>query len=242
MKVKTVKTYDFSTGKFKSKNKVKINLKMNQNLIKFLSVSPYPITSRFNQKETFRNSGHSGLDFSMPNLTPLRSIQDGTIHKVVDYGNTNAGKTVMIKWNDGKVAIYGHLNKFADIKVGQQVKVGDLIGYSGNSGHVVGTNGGYHLHFGLKENGVYLDPSPYISHIQNMNNLPKLHALTNTTQNQMNQFQQTSSSFTDMLQNPSSMYESFFQSLKLHLINLSSLADYSIFIQYCQNLLQFLPT
>src|SRR5574342_57043 len=106
----------------------------------------YKITSRFMQQEPFRSRGHSGLDFSMPNGTPLRSIQDGVVEKVTHLKD-NIGNGVLVRWNDGKVAIYGHMSE-TTVNVGDKVHVGDLIGYSGNSGHVVGANGGYHLHFG----------------------------------------------------------------------------------------------
>jgi hypothetical protein len=127
----------------------------------------YKITSRFQQQESFRSQGHSGIDFAMPNHTPLRSIQDGIVERVTHYKD-NIGNGILVKWNDGKVAIYGHMSE-TTVNVGDKVHAGDLIGYSGNSGHVVGANGGYHLHFGLKENGHFIDPSPYIKNIQNMN-------------------------------------------------------------------------
>jgi hypothetical protein len=129
----------------------------------------YPITSRFLQQESFRSKPHLGIDFKLENGTPLRSIQDGVVERVVDYGNVNLGKGVFVKWQDGKIAIYGHMKSIV-VSEGDKVRVGDLLGYSGNTGHVVGKNGGYHLHFALKENGQFIDPSPYIDAIQNMNN------------------------------------------------------------------------
>jgi hypothetical protein len=134
----------------------------------------YKITSRFQQQESFRSQGHSGIDFAMPNHTPLRSIQDGIVEKVTHYQD-NIGNGVLVRWNDGKVAIYGHMSE-TSVNVGDKVHAGDLLGYSGNSGHVVGANGGYHLHFGLKENGHFTDPSPYIENIQNMNTTIIQHA------------------------------------------------------------------
>lgn len=198
----------------------------------------YPITSRFLQQESFRPKGHSGIDFSMPNGTPLRSISDGQILKIVDYQNQNVGKGVLVQWNDGKVAIYGHLSKFnSNLHVGDKVRVGDLLGYSGNSGHVVGKNGGYHLHFGLKsgEHGHFIDPSPYIDHIQNMNNpqfLAKLQTKTET-------IAQSSYSFADLFKESANMYSDLFQNLKLNLIYLLKSFDYVSFIHYFQNLFQF---
>jgi murein DD-endopeptidase MepM/ murein hydrolase activator NlpD len=130
----------------------------------------YRITSKFKEMENFRDHQHLGIDFAMPDGTQLRSINDGIIEKIVDYGSNSTGKTIFVKWEDGKVAIYGHLSKFnQNVHEGDSVNVGDVIGYSGNSGHVIGQNGGYHLHFGLKENGKYLDPSQYADLIQNMN-------------------------------------------------------------------------
>lgn len=61
----------------------------------------YKITSYFGQKENFRLHGHSGLDFAMPKGTEIRSIKDGIIDKIVDYGNQNAGKTIFVEWEDG---------------------------------------------------------------------------------------------------------------------------------------------
>lgn len=124
----------------------------------------YKITSEFLSNENFRYHPHNGIDLAMPIGTPLRAIKNGII-KIADYGNLNAGKTVFIKTENGTTFIYGHLSKFT-VKNGQYVKVGDLIGYSGNTGFTTGA----HLHFGVKIGDKYIDPSPYIDFIQNMNN------------------------------------------------------------------------
>jgi hypothetical protein len=182
----------------------------------------YKITSRFGQQESFRSHGHSGIDFSMPNHTPLRSIQDGIVERIVDFGNQNAGKTIIIKWQDGKSAIYGHMSEFGSFKVGDKVHAGDLIGYSGNSGHVVGANGGYHLHFGLKENGHFIDPSPYIENIQNMNTTIVQHVP-----------QVTKLNFFDYMEK----HMNVISDLKMHLIHLPY--D-SLLIQIGKQLLQFI--
>jgi hypothetical protein len=125
----------------------------------------YRITSRFGQHESFRTHGHTGIDFAMQKGEPIRSIKEGVV-RIHDYGNVNAGKTVFVKWEDGKTAIYGHLNDFT-VKNGQHVSPGDLLGHAGNTGFSTGN----HLHFGLKssDNAEFLDPSPYIDQIQGMN-------------------------------------------------------------------------
>jgi len=129
----------------------------------------YPITSRFNDFEPFRTIPHKGIDFAMQNGTQLKAIVERKI-QIVDYGNLLAGKTVIVQSSDGMKFIYGHLSEF-NVKSGDYVKQGDLIGLSGNTGNVFGSGGGYHLDFSVKnEHGQFIDPAPYIEFIQNMNN------------------------------------------------------------------------
>jgi hypothetical protein len=184
----------------------------------------YKITSRFMQQESFRSSGHKGIDFYMES-TPLRSIQDGYISRIVDYGNQNVGKGIFVKWEDGKTAIYGHLSKFGSFKVGDKVNTGDLIGYSGHSGNVVGKTGN-HLHFGLKsEDGQrFLDPSPYIDNIQNMNTTIVKH-IPDVVPTKLN--------FFDYMQS----HMNVLSDLKMHLIHLPY--D-SLLIQISKQLFQFI--
>lgn len=191
----------------------------------------YKITSKFQQHEAFRNSGHSGIDFGMPEGTPLRSIRSGTIDKIIDYGTSNAGKCVKVKWEDGKTAIYGHLSEFGEFKEGDPVRIGDVVGYSGNSGSVYGANG-YHLHFGLKgERGEILDPSPYIPDIQNMNN----------SANQLvQQSVEIKLSFFDYFQQHMNLLGGALTDLKVNFIHFIALSDYSPVVKILQNILQFI--
>ncbi len=173
----------------------------------------------FHQKEPFRLSPHNGIDLKMNTGEPIKSIKDGTI-SLADYGNQNAGKTIFVKWEDGKEAIYGHLSEFA-VKDGQHVKAGDLIGYAGNTGHSTGS----HLHFALKDNGNFINPSPYIQDIQHMNDV--------------NYFVQSTSqhlNFFDYFQQHMSLYTEF----KIHFINILHSTDYTPFIKLFQNVIQFI--
>ncbi|MET3505586.1 M23 family metallopeptidase [Halalkalibacter oceani] len=124
------------------------------------------ITSHFGEQEAFRKNPHNGIDFAMKEGEELYSITEGVI-KYVDYGDKNAGKTVMIENEQGLTFIYGHLSKFNNqLKSGDSIEKDQLIGYSGNTGHSTGN----HLHFGVKFNDQYIDPSQYIDQIQNMGN------------------------------------------------------------------------
>lgn len=140
----------------------------------------YPITSRFNDFESFRKIPHRGMDFAMEKGTPLKAIVEGKI-QIVDYGNLKAGKTIVIEAENGMKFIYGHLSEFK-VKAGDYVKQGDLIGLSGNTGNVFGSGGGYHLDFSVKnEQGQFIDPSPYVEFIQNMNNPQYMSSLLSET-------------------------------------------------------------
>jgi hypothetical protein len=179
----------------------------------------YRITSKFSQQESFRLKPHSGIDFKMEIGEPIRSIKDGVV-TIKDFGNVNAGKTVLVKWDgETKTAIYGHLNDFS-VKNGQHVHAGDLLGHAGNTGFSTGS----HLHFGLKENGHFIDPSSYIDNIQNMNTTIVQH-VPDVIPTKIN--------FFDYM----SQHMNAISDLKMHLIHLPYDA---LFIQVSKQLLQFI--
>ena len=129
----------------------------------------YQITSRFGERESFRNHPHNGIDFALPNATEVKSIRDGIVTEVVNQTDS-IGRGVIIKFNNGHTAIYGHMSD-TNVSPGDYIHSGELLGHSGNTGHVEGVNGGYHLHFGIKEDGSFIDPSPYVNDIQHMNDV-----------------------------------------------------------------------
>lgn len=186
----------------------------------------YKITSMFGQQEGFRLKGHSGIDFATPDHTPLKAVEDG-VAQVVNFGNQNAGLTVKIKFNGNEEIIYGHLEK-ASVHTGDIIHKGDLIGYSGHSGHVVSSSGnGAHLHLGLKENGQFQDPSQYIQDIQNMNNPNYVQHVAEKTPEIQDKI--------DILPDSSSIFEQVGE-----LFNTIQLIDYSSFVQVIQQSFQFL--
>jgi Peptidase family M23 len=124
----------------------------------------FRLTSEYGELSLVRDHLHRGIDLAMPENTTLRSIADGVVERVVDFGNANIGKGVMIRHDDGTVAIYGHLNE-VDVKPGQHVHAGDVIGLSGNTGHSTGP----HLHFGMKDaQGNFVDPTPIAERVDAM--------------------------------------------------------------------------
>jgi hypothetical protein len=130
----------------------------------------FKLTSPFGALEEIRNGKpHTGIDLKMESGTELRSIADGVIERVVDYGSQNIGKGVVIKLEDGTRLIYGHMSDIS-VKVGEIVSTGKLIGLSGNSGHSTGP----HLHFGVWKDGKHVDPVPYIEKLDSMSGVPHI--------------------------------------------------------------------
>lgn len=104
---------------------------------------------------------HTGIDIAMPQGTELRSICEGVVQRVVDYGNNNIGKGVIIKSNDGTYHIFGHMSK-VDVQKGTVLHEGSYIGLSGNTGHSTGP----HLHFGIQApDGHFIDPTSHFDQL-----------------------------------------------------------------------------
>lgn len=130
----------------------------------------FKITSGFKALEPFRKHPHTGIDINFPNGTDVHSVMDGTVDQVTQM-NESLGNAVSVKFEDGTTGIYAHLSDVT-VKEGQTIHQGDLLGFSGNTGHVVGENGGYHLHFALKDGSSYVDPTGYANDLMSMSSEP----------------------------------------------------------------------
>ena len=106
--------------------------------------------------QAYRTGTHSGLDFGVGLGTPVYAALDGVVAAADnnDQGSLRwqkyqYGKYVVVDHPNSLSTLYAHLSRFV-VSAGEEVKRGDLIGYSGNSGYSTGA----HLHF-----GVYWTPS-----------------------------------------------------------------------------------
>lgn len=90
---------------------------------------------------------HFGQDFNAPYGTNVFATGNGTV-TVAGWSSNGFGNYVMIDHGYGYQSIYGHLSKI-NVSVGLNVKRGDLIGLSGNTG----TSSGPHLHYQIEFNG-----------------------------------------------------------------------------------------
>jgi hypothetical protein len=98
---------------------------------------------------------HQGVDYAIPIGTSVFATADGVV-KEVSLRNSTLGKTVVIDHGRGYETLYAHLN---DVKVsyGQQVRRGDIIARSGNTGLSLAP----HLHYEVRCNGMRVDPIHY---------------------------------------------------------------------------------
>jgi murein DD-endopeptidase MepM/ murein hydrolase activator NlpD len=97
---------------------------------------------------------HLGVDYAAPVGTPVWAAAPG---KIVSRGPAGgAGNMVVLHHDNGLDTVYMHLSKFAaSQKVGQVVPAKTVIGYVGTTGLSTGP----HLHFGVKQNGQFVDPT-----------------------------------------------------------------------------------
>jgi murein DD-endopeptidase MepM/ murein hydrolase activator NlpD len=99
---------------------------------------------------------HHGIDIFAPRGTPVVAIADGYVQT---DETPRGGRVVWLRDSRlGRNLYYAHLNDWA-VESGTQVRVGDVIGYVGNTGNARTTPP--HLHFGIYERGP-TDPAPYL--------------------------------------------------------------------------------
>jgi murein DD-endopeptidase MepM/ murein hydrolase activator NlpD len=100
---------------------------------------------------------HYGVDFSLPRGTPVYATGDGVV-KFTRTSIAGYGKQIEIDHGYGYVTKYAHLDDFA-VRTGEEVKRGQLIGYSGNTGKSTAP----HLHYEVKHKGRPVNPVHYYS-------------------------------------------------------------------------------
>ncbi|HPM31588.1 MAG TPA: peptidoglycan DD-metalloendopeptidase family protein [Chryseolinea sp.] len=98
---------------------------------------------------------HTGIDFAAAIGTPIYATADGTIASV-EVKFSGYGKMVEIDHGFGYHTRYAHMHEF-NVRSGQRIKRGDLIGYVGNTGLSTAP----HLHYEVLINGGQVDPVHY---------------------------------------------------------------------------------
>ncbi len=103
---------------------------------------------------------HPAVDLAARLGTDVYASASGIVRKAVSRPErkNGYGNYIEIEHSDGFVTVYTHLNS-VDVKAGQAVKQGEVIGAVGNTGKSTGP----HLHFEIWKNGEHVNPADYIA-------------------------------------------------------------------------------
>lgn len=110
-------------------------------------ITQYFGNTPFAKSGAYSGSGHNGVDFGVSQGSKVRTSLSGKVRAV---GNTDVGgcysygKWILVDHYNGLSTLYAHLSVI-NVFNGEEVKTGDVIGFSGNTGYSTGP----HLHFSL---------------------------------------------------------------------------------------------
>jgi len=99
---------------------------------------------------------HTGIDFTAPKGTPVYASGNGTVRSINRKDYSGYGVVCVIDHGYGYQTLYAHLSKM-NVKPGQKVKRGEVIGYVGSTGLSVGP----HLHYEVLKSGKPVNPVNY---------------------------------------------------------------------------------
>jgi murein DD-endopeptidase MepM/ murein hydrolase activator NlpD len=95
---------------------------------------------------------HEGMDFTAKVGTPIFATGHGIVAQA-DNRASGYGNHIVLRHGYGYETLYGHLSKY-NVKAGQRVKRGDIIGYVGSTGRSEGP----HLHYEVHKDGKVVNP------------------------------------------------------------------------------------
>jgi murein DD-endopeptidase MepM/ murein hydrolase activator NlpD len=114
------------------------------------------ITSRFSSSRRHPILGyaraHNGVDYHAPTGAPVNSVAPGVV--TLAGWTAGGGRTVKVRHPNGYETEYLHLSSIA-VRTGARIGQGDLVGRVGMTGLATGP----HLHYGMKKNGRYVNPT-----------------------------------------------------------------------------------
>ena len=134
------------------------------------------LTSGFKPPDRPTHSGCDYVDANRLEITPrgvdVISIADGEIARISK--DATSGNFIYIKHASGIESFYCHLrDKSVSVKVGDKVKKGQVIAVMGKTGNIISSRTdipeeyrGTHLHFGIRLNGAWVNPEPYLNGVK----------------------------------------------------------------------------
>lgn len=119
------------------------------------------VTSFYGVMRSVLPTPHKGIDFAATKGTPVHAVAGGTIISAGHLAENDGryGNAVIID-HGAQRSLYAHLNS-VNVKAGQQVQAGQLIGAVGQTGFATGP----HLHLEMRQNGQIADPAPMFANL-----------------------------------------------------------------------------
>jgi hypothetical protein len=144
----------------------------------------YKISQHFgeNPKIYPLTNGHNGIDFGLPEGNPVVAAADGVVSRAeLDTATSSDPKKgygyhVRVLHLDDSTSIYGHFQKDSfTVQTGDNIRMGDIVGRSGNTGFSTGP----HLHFEVRLGlavTTAINPEPFL-----VDEIPSMDTLFNVT-------------------------------------------------------------
>ena len=100
---------------------------------------------------------HPGVDLQAPMGTPVRVTADGVVREA-QWNVGGYGRLIVVDHGASLQTYYAHLSRFT-VVAGQEVRRGEVIGYSGSTGYATGP----HLHYEVRIGGSPVNPYRYLA-------------------------------------------------------------------------------
>ncbi len=134
----------------------------------FIKPAEGPLSSVFGLRRFFNDQPrkpHSGLDIAAAEGTPIRAPAEGTVIATGDFFFN--GNSVILDHGQGLISMYSHMSRI-DVKEGDNVETGQMIGAVGKTGRVTGA----HLHWTVSLNNARIDPSLFFPDVNVLTSSP----------------------------------------------------------------------
>ena len=99
--------------------------------------------TRYARRGAYGGAPHNGIDLAGGFGSQIKAIGDGKI--IANGYNDGFGNWVAIQHAFNLVSVYGHMSSLSPLKVGSDVRVGQVVGYEGSTGNSTGS----HLHLSV---------------------------------------------------------------------------------------------